>query len=362
MNLAFARALLLALSACSGANAARSQGPTEQARSLQPQTEVVPAEKATAPGADLTPAPPPEAPAPQALQSNLPRPYTDLSQRVVYAWVRDGEARALAPTGAPLLREPQYGKGPDFTVFDERDERELRLSDGWTKLVFRSGFAQQRLVWPSLSGAVLQRDQGAFVPVRIELEPTTVVIDLEQRRALSLDGALISQEEVRAHPEHIGLVFFRAGHLRAYSLVNASAVAQLEVGSERIAAAFEQELASLQILAQRETDVPDEMMAQIEITRMAFAEAAPNVLDERIKALTALSQHEVAAWERGAPGRPFALGQAVRPRQTSCIKQRFAGRKLAPDEWCGTGAMSFDYCSPGCQLGDGRCQPLAKSW
>ncbi len=311
---------------------------------------------ALAPVAPVAPAVPAVA-APIAL-----RPFTDLSQRAVYAWVRDGEARALSPSGAPLLRKPQYGKAPDFNVLDERDDRELRLSDAWTKLVFRAGFAQQRLVWPSLAGAVLQRDQGAFVPVRIELLPTTVIVDLEQRRALSLDGALVPEEEVRAHPERIGLIFFRVGHLRAYSLVNESAVAQLEVGSERVAAVFEQELAALSALAKAEAESPDEALAHIEITRLAFAEAAPALLDERIKALTALSQHEAEAWERGAPGRPFALGQAVRPRQTACIKQHFPGRKLAPDEWCGTGAMAHDYCSPGCQLSDGRCHPLAKSW
>lgn len=293
--------------------------------------------------------------------------YRDVSSGEVWAYVREDEAKRLARDDASLLAAPSYGRPGAFTVYDARDDDERTRSDAFKTLVYHQGFARQRLVWPDLAGGVLQRAEGAFVAVRITLAEDTLVVDLDQRDVRDLRGAPVSIDVATASPERVGLVHFRAGALRAYALVNARVVRRLEVGGEAVRAAFDDQLARLRRAVQRlDAADPFATVKLLESLRAAFAEVPPGNLmriEDRLVALERLRAFAVEPWSRAVSAAPFRLGVATSPRIAACRKLFHAGRKLAADEWCGTGAMPYHYCSSGCEMSaGGGCHPVAESF
>jgi hypothetical protein len=217
---------------------------------------------------------------------------------------------------------------------------------------------------PSLMGAVLQREEGAFVPVRVTLSPGSLVLDLDARAAETLEGAGVTLEELTSgRADEIGVFALSAGAMRGYQLVQAAQIDRLEIGTPEVLAAFDREIELLDVLV-RELDAAGPLDAPRLLVALRTATVEPDAgwdAKDRLEALRALRAHvqQTWTWERDrSPRTPIAKGETP-PPVNPCRKLFHAGRKLAPDEWCGTGALAFHYCSDGCSMVEGECIPDA---
>lgn len=360
--------LVVALVSCAGAPAPSDAPPsasTDVAASLPPPPPALPAQE---PAPEVTPLTPTLV-VPTVETSSGLASYRDLSKGEVWAYVREADAKRLARDESQLLAAPKFGKPGAFTIHDGRDdaERSRESGDAFRTLAYHQGFARERMVWPDLAGAVLQREEGAFVAVRITLAEDTLVLDLDQRDVRTLSGTPVSIDVATASPERVGLLHFRSGTLRAYALVNAATVRRLEVGGDAIRTAYDDELARLRRAVQRlDAADPIAVVRILETLQTAFAEIPPGRLmriEDRLEALERLRDFAVEPWARDVHAAPFRLGAATSPRVAACRRVFHPGRKLAPGEWCGTGAMPYHDCSNGCAMAaNGTCYPTAESY
>jgi hypothetical protein len=289
--------------------------------------------------------------------------WYDLRSGVVWVWVTDREAKQLRGATS-LLESPKPERPPYSLRLASSLLDRARPADDLTAIVRSPSYARRRTAAPNLMGAILLREEDAFVPVRVTLDPGSLVVDLDARTARTLDGDGVPLSEVGSRAADIAAFAVRAGPMRGYQIVQAGRVASLEIATPRVLAAFDDEIALLEAFVPLlERAGPLEVPRALVALRQASVE--PNAgwdARDRLEALRALRAHAGAAWrwERDPRSQPSALagGQVPAPANP-CRKLFHAGRKLDPGEWCGTGAMSFHYCSEGCSMVGEGCLPEA---
>jgi hypothetical protein len=300
---------------------------------------------------------PVEAPTPE-----LPE-WNDLSTRVVWVWVTDREAKQLR-SATSLLVSAMPERAPYSLRLAASVRERLRAADELTPLERSPSFARRQTAAPNLMGAVLLRKEDAFVPVRVTLEPGSLVVDLEARTTRTLEGDPVPLDEVRGRANQIALFAVRSGAMRGYQLVRADRVTRLEIGTPEVLAAFDREITLLEAFAQElETFNPVEVPLALERLRRAAVEPRAGWdATERLAALRTLRAHATFSWswERGADAKPFVLAAGeIGGTANPCRKLFKPGRMLEPGEWCGTGALSYHYCSEGCSMVEAACLPDA---
>lgn len=194
----------LAVSACTGAE--RPVVRPERPAATRPSAVAHPAPPAEAARVDPCPGPPLEALQRDDVDSQRPPPAT------LYTWTTAEQADGLRRGGALLTRAQSPTRGP--SVYDRALAMYAERGHPGVRTLRDARFRRARFAWATPWPTLRGWDGEAYGDrlVRVTLRPEAWVLELHARvgllRARSLDGAEVPVEQVVAHPERVGAVYF----------------------------------------------------------------------------------------------------------------------------------------------------------
>jgi hypothetical protein len=239
------------------------------------------------------------------------------ARRVLYTWTTPDQIAALRRDRRLLVRDESPDRGASY--YEQVVHALAGRGDAIAKLLDTTTFARSRFAWPApwATREGWDGEQYGDQLIRVTLKPEAIVLALSTAtgtfEAHDLADRPVALDEVRAHPERIGAVYFvsirdaaaAAGlpppstSYRELVLCNEAMIAAWSVGTQDIADELAAEAAALLVLA-------DELRTRPATAEQREGFARAIALDNDTYALDAARLEQIAAHLRVAP-RPVAF-------------------------------------------------------
>lgn len=180
----------------------------------------------------------------------------DLARRTLYTWTTTEQLREIARAGKLLTRGDSRAYGESF--FEQYIRGHADAGDPISQLLVEPTLRASRWAWPIAWST--RSKHGGDQLIRVTLRDDAYLLalhdDWEGFHAMTMRGAPVSLDEVRAHPERIAAVYLSRSGYREYVLCSEAMIESWATGTPELAQTIARDAAALEELAHRLRESP----------------------------------------------------------------------------------------------------------
>lgn len=243
---------------------------------------------------------------------------SDYARRTIYTWTTPQQVADLERGGKLLVREESPEHGASY--FEQYVHILAERGDPVALLLDTTTFAKSRFGWTHPWATRLGFGDESYGDqlIRVTLRPEAYVLHIHDNfqpfEAVTMTGEPVAIDEVVAHPERIGAVYFGTVTYREYVLCNESMIESWAVGTADVSAEIARESAALDELARRVKAAPDDLEVVKQLySALAFSANGFSTTEPRLHLLAKTMRASVA--HAGVEGRGTTTFAGIGPRR-----------------------------------------------